>query len=1035
VPDAGTPPSPTTGREGAGAAAPGGAGRLPPAAAPAGRGKGRRWRWLVRALLLLALVAVLFVVHDELRSSKRQARHLSEFARELSFELGPGPSPRVVAPPSGPYDQRLGYSGLPERIRRLEERGFSIVEQARVSAQLQDLAWLGVFPVYREKTQAGLRILDCNGREIFARSYPERVFRRFADIPSVAVGMLLFLENRELLDETRPFLNPAIEWDRLAKALLDRGHQVFVPAYPASGGSTLAIQLEKFQHSPAGVTGSVTEKLRQMTSASFRSYLAGRNTLNTRKEIVLKYVNSVPLAARADYGEINGLGDGLWGWYGADLRRVTETLNRLGAEEVPVAERSLALKRVLSLFVAHKKPTYFLIKHTDALNERCNAYLRLLAAEGIVPPALAEAAQGPPPVFCSGPIPQPPMTLMEKKAANSVRVRLLSLLGVEKLYDLDRMDLQVASTLDLPVQQAITRELLSFRDPARVAEAGLRGERLLDKGDLSKVVYSFTLYERTPQGNLLRVQTDNYDQPLNINEGVRLDLGSTAKLRTLVLYLEMVASMHGAYAGLTPGELERLQVSPKDRLRRWAVDYLGIARDRSLGAMLEAAMERTYSASPAERFFTGGGIHTFENFDPEEDDRTYTVREGFKHSVNLVFIRLMRDLVRAYMFDERRGLGSLLSDARHPDRKGYLSRFADYEGAKFLRDFYLKYREKPPEQMPDVLLAGVSKTPRRLAAAYRSAAPEADFETFRRALERHMTGPHPGVKTLEKLYREFAPGRFSLSDQGYLARVHPLELWTVAHLRQRPDAGWGQVLAESGEARQEVYRWLMRSKRKAAQDKRISIMLEIETFHEIHQAWQRLGFPFESIVPSYATAIGSSGDRPSALGELMGIVLNDGVRMATYRVEGLHFAAGTPYEVRLARSPGPGKRVMDPEIARVVRQALLAVVEDGTARRALHGFLRKDGSEIPVGGKTGTGDHRFDVFGSGGRLISSKVVNRTSTFVFFIGDRFYGTITAFVQGPGAAGYGFTSSLPVAVLKLLAPRLMPLIDPEGAPAGA
>jgi hypothetical protein len=46
--------------------------------------------------------------------------------------------------------------------------------------------------------------------------------------------------------------------------------------------------------------------------------------------------------------------------------------------------------------------------------------------------------------------------------------------------------------------------------------------------------------------------------------------------------------------------------------------------------------------------------------------------------------------------------------------------------------------------------------------------------------------------------------------------------------------------------------------------------------------------------------------------------------------------------------------------------------------------------------------------------------------VFFLGDRFYGTITAFVSGPTAGHYDFTSSLPLQILGLLAPTLERLI---------
>ena len=46
-----------------------------------------------------------------------------------------------------------------------------------------------------------------------------------------------------------------------------------------------------------------------------------------------------------------------------------------------------------------------------------------------------------------------------------------------------------------------------------------------------------------------------------------------------------------------------------------------------------------------------------------------------------------------------------------------------------------------------------------------------------------------------------------------------------------------------------------------------------------HQRWQKVGYPFDHLVPSLATALGSSGDRPAALSELMGIILNDAVQM------------------------------------------------------------------------------------------------------------------------------------------------------------
>jgi hypothetical protein len=55
-------------------------------------------------------------------------------------------------------------------------------------------------------------------------------------------------------------------------------------------------------------------------------------------------------------------------------------------------------------------------------------------------------------------------------------------------------------------------------------------------------------------------------------------------------------------------------------------------------------------------------------------------------------------------------------------------------------------------------------------------------------------------------------------------------------------------------------------------------------------------------------------------------------------------------------------------------------------------------------------------------VISSRAVSRTSGFVFYIGDRHFGVVTAAVSGSAAADYRFTSALPLAVLKVLTPEI-------------
>jgi len=982
------------------------------------------------ALPVAALGAAAWWLAGEIRSSRLQAELIGDIARQTGFEVEPGPSTSIRFPGDGPYDERLGYHQLPQTIERLTAQGFEVTAQARMSPRAIELVDRGLFATYREKSQAGLELLDCRDDTLFVARFPQRVYADFDEVPPLLAQALLFIENRELLDPDNPARNPAVEWDRLARASFDQLWHLVDDAHPAHGGSTLATQIEKYRHSPEGRTASGKEKLRQMASASLRAYLDGPDTLPRRRQIVVDYLNTVPLAARPGFGEVNGIGDGLWAWYGRDFDEV----NRLLAASVEgessddaLAARALAFKQALSLMIAQRRPAWYLSGGEAELAELSDSHLRLLADAGIIDARLRDAALPLQLSLQQQRVATAPISFVQRKAANAMRTRLAGLLGVGRAYELDRYDLSARSTLDGRIQDEVTRVLRSLADPDGAKAAGLYGFRLLRDGDdPSRLTFSFTLFERVGARNLLRVQTDSHDQPLDINEGARLDLGSTAKLRTLVTYLEIVAALHERWSGLGREGLSTQRVAERDALARWAKEYLAQASDRSLRAMLEAAMQRRYSADPSEGFFTGGGLHHFVNFDPRDDGRVLTVREALRNSVNLVFIRMMRDIAHHYMFNAPASSATLLEDASDPLRREYLSRFADREGSQFLGRFYRKYQGKSAEAAEDLLLQSVHATPARLASVFYELEPGGDTHALAGFLARRLAGSALSGQAIEALHDRYGAGRMSLADRGFVAGVHPLELWLVGYLRGKPDATLAQALSASGEQRQEVYTWLFRTRNKNAQDQRIRSLLEIEAFQEVHRAWRRLGYPFESLTPSYATSIGASGDRPAALAELMGIIVNRGVRLPTARIGSMVFARDTPYETHLTLRPSGGERLLPEELADIVRDALVDVVEQGTARRLKGTLTSADGQAIPIGGKTGTGDHRFDVFGRGGQLVSSRVVNRTATFAFLIGDRWFGTIMAYVSEPWAADYKFTSALPTQLLHALAPALQPLL---------
>ncbi|MEQ8331531.1 MAG: transglycosylase domain-containing protein [Longimicrobiales bacterium] len=995
----------------------------------------RSWRGL-RVLLGLLLVAVVLAVLGvrEVRSSRLQAALFTRLADGIGFSVEAGPSPSIRFPDRGPYDRRLGYTRIPDFTLRMDSLGFDLTHQARFSPRLLRVTDWGAYPVYETKASAGLTVQDRRGRPIVQERYPSEAYAHFDSIPEMMWRSLLYIESREFLAE-EPQQNPAVEWDRFLRSVAELAFRnVGISDGNVAGGSTLATQIQKYRHSPAGLTRSPADKLRQMFSASLRAYRDGPDTRRERREIVRDYLNSVPLAAQAGHGEVIGTADGLRAWYGLSLDSVNAVLASGPVDPEGRRLKAEVYRRVLSLLLAHRRPSFYLTRPDGRveLADLTDTYLGLLARDRVIPRWMAdEARRARDSVQLAARAPEePPRSFAERKAETMVRTELLRLTGVGSLYDLDRLDMDATSTVDFAWHREATTLLRSLRSPDFIAREGFGADRLLDVGDPAGVLYSVTLLEATPEGNVVRLQTDNYEGPLSLGTASRLELGSTAKLRTLVTYLEIVDELWDELDGLSADSLRARSVAPRNRLERWVVDWFLVNPGGGKRAILDAAMQRTYSANPGERFVTGGGTQTFANFDNQYDGRVMTVAEAFRHSVNLPFVRIMRDLVQYEM--ARFGMADVLEDPDDPARRFYLERFADQEGSIFVRQFHGKYRGLTGPEIFDRLVEERRLGSRRMAWAFRTVAPDADLERFSVFLRENLGADERlSDAVLADLYRRTDPAAQTLSDLGFLARIHPLELWVASYLLHNPGASVSEVLTESRDARLEVYRWLFRTSRVDAQNERIRSMLEMEAFQGVLRRWRRVGYPFTNIVPSLGTAIGSSGDRPSALAELAGIIARGGVRAPVRTLTSVDIARDTPYETRWAPATGTTERVLGVETAAVLRDAMVDVVENGTARRARGALRDEDGTPLQLGGKTGTGDNRFRVFAPGGVQTASRVVNRTATFVFFAGDRYFGVVVAYVPGPEAEQYRFTSGLPSQLLRTLGGRLAAVNSAEAA----
>ena len=994
------------------------------------RASGRIKRFAFHAVLWsLGLVSLALVAAGlfEANTSVFESKVFSRLGSRLTFKVASGENSGIQFPSGGPQDKRLGYSQLPGYLKSLKARNYLVTRQAAWSPELEKFTAENGYAMYREKENAGLVLRDHTGASFYRTSYPERVFAEFRAVPPLVVETLLFIEDRSLLDPRYPNRNPAVNWKRFALASAGQAAGWLDPQLRQGGASTLVTQIEKFRHYPDGRTRTVHEKLQQMIAASTRSYLDGPDTMSAQQRILVTYLDSTPLSSRTGYGEIIGIGDGLWTWYGTDLGEASRALS--GVTTVPLARKAEVYKQVLSLLLAQRRPFYYLVENRLALAALTDQYLRSLADAGVIGGDLKDAALAAELKVLAQPPALPPVSFVERKAAGAIRTEMLQLLGTPSLYDLDRLDLTATTSLDSAAQQRVSEVLSHLDERGEVAARGLVGFNLLGSEDPARVSYSVVLYERGADRNYVRVRADSLDQPFDINSGAKLILGSTAKLRTTITYLGIITELHDKYRDASAPELNSALAKAGDPLTKWAVAYLAGSSDRSLQPMLDAAMLRRYSANPSERFFTGGGAHVFENFERSENREVPTVEDALTRSINLAFVRVMRD-IRSYYTAE---LARSQADGRVADlRQEALRRFADQEGRTYLNRFYDDFRGRKPDEMLHSLATRAKGKTSRLAVMFRSLDPDAPAAELRKFLAKETPKLSLSDRDVEKLFASADPERYSLVDRAFLARVHPLQLWLAAYLDDHPTASRAEVIKASEEERQEAYTWLFKTRSTRKQDVRIRIVSEEDAFGEILKDWHKQGYPFDSLVPSLATVLGSSGDRPDALAHLMGLIVNDGVELPTVGIEELHFAGGTPYETSLALKPSEPKRVLAPEIARTVRRVLMTVVADGTATRLKGTYVTQDGRELPVGGKTGTGDNRFKSFGPGQHLLESRAVDRTATFVFFIGDRFFGTVTAYVAGAEAANYHFTSALAVQLLKSLAPQLEPLIDRPGAP---
>lgn len=783
-----------------------------------GRSRLLRWTFRIAAGIGIAAIPAGLVGYWEVETSFLSSQYLTQLA---AGRIGTQTKTTVLcdnfAAAAGPFDERRGYASAPNFCKALTGIGW---KQVSKDVSWQDRAVLDVplYPIYPEKLQAGMSLYDANGVLMDQFRDPQHIYATFEDIPPEFVHSLLFVENKKLLGDHVETLNPAIEWPRLLRAIAGR----IVPGRgDGAGASTLATQLEKFKHSPDGLTRDARQKFQQMLTASTRSYENGADTRARSRAIALEYINGMPLSSVSTGEEIHGLADGLDRWMGEGFDDANALMRKPEKDlsDAEMARKGEIYRKALSLIMSVTMPSAFLnekamivsedaggkkIKGREALDLRVRKYLPLLRDAGIISPRLYAATVAAKTEFAPASTHLRTRDNIPHKSVNLLRSELAQMLKIKDgLYSLDRIDGTAYSTLDSVVSGQVLDFLNYAKTPEGAQELGIIGAKLLPNPDsATRVNYAFTLYEITDNGNVLRVEEDTSPEAMNLNRHVKAGFGSTAKARTYADYLEVVAIFHDRYNGKTPEELSAVRIDGKNNLARWALEYLADPEtDKSLMAMQRASLQRVYSANPGEMFFTGGGLHPpFSNFDPKDNHRGFTVSEALYESVNLPFIRIMRDIVQATMFLDMQIDEAFFTDPDNRQRREYLERFVHAEGTQFLWRAWKKQSDKTPEEVLSLLAEQTSRSPDKLAVIYRSLKPEESFENFRAFIlkecgdcvqdiaadetpddaqrDQRMKALEKQDRALRKKYDDYAPGKFDINDRGYLARpVHPLELW------------------------------------------------------------------------------------------------------------------------------------------------------------------------------------------------------------------------------------------------------------------
>src|SRR6185436_12143805 len=127
----------------------------------------------------------------------------------------------------------------------------------------------------------------------------------------------------------------------------------------------------------------------------------------------------------------------------------------------------------------------------------------------------------------------------------------------------------------------------------------------------------------------------------------------------------------------------------------------------------------------------------FENFDRIDNKKILELREAFRNSVNLVFIRLMRDVVAYHRAHLAYDAEDVLQNPANPLRQKMLQEIAEDESRSVLRRAYQNYAKQAPDEIVRRLIGTRGVVARRLTVLFFAWRQGADVDALTEWLERH----------------------------------------------------------------------------------------------------------------------------------------------------------------------------------------------------------------------------------------------------------------------------------------------------------